>query len=102
MPSIAATAWISRVGRGEEGLARGAQVVDRPGALLDVERLDQAVAGDRLEDPVVERRRAQGALRGDPEDRGGRRLQHDAVGRTSTASSAPWALAIRVACMLAA
>src|SRR3954469_13588085 len=56
-------------GRGEECLFGGTQVGHGPGALLDVERLDQAIAGDRLEHPVVERRRAQTALWRDPEDR---------------------------------
>ena len=89
--------------RGEEGLGRGAQVGDRPGALLDVEGLDQTVAGDRFEDAVVERRRPQGALRRDPEDRRGRRLEDGAVGQDAgPPRPRPGPGRCRVACMFAA
>ena len=43
------------------------------------ERRHHRAAGDRVEDPGVERRGAQLAV-GDPEDRRGRRLEHDPVG----------------------
>ena len=65
-PSIAATAWISRVveARKASSAARRSSTGQR--ALLDVERLDQAVAGDRLEHAGVERRGAQRALAARP------------------------------------
>ena len=58
-PSIADTGWISRVVEARNASAGSAQVGDRPRPLLDVQRPDQAVAGDRFEHPGVERRRPQ-------------------------------------------
>ena len=66
-------------GGGEKGLARLAQVVERARALLHVHRGDHALAGDRGEDVLGQRRRAEDALGCDPEDGGGGRLEHPPV-----------------------
>jgi hypothetical protein len=67
--------------RGQKGLAPGEQVVQRAGPLLHVEQPRQPVAGDRREDVLVQRRRAEGAVAGNPEERRGGRLEHAPVRR---------------------
>src|SRR4051812_43751709 len=62
--------------RREERLVCVAYVVDCGRAFLDFAQVHDAVARDRGEDVLVERWRAQRALRVQPEDRRGRRFEH--------------------------
>ena len=69
-PSIAATAWISRVVEARKASFAALQVGDRPGPLLDVE--DALISRSRVIDsstPAVERGGPQGAASANPEDR---------------------------------
>ena len=79
--SIAAIAWISRVVEARKASLGGEQIIEVVAALLGMRaRSSSTLAGDRVEDPGLERRGLQRAVGVDPEDRGGRRLEDDAVG----------------------
>ena len=57
------------------------EVLDVVRAFLDLDSADHAVAGDRVQDRVVQGWRLEDTVRARPEDRRGRRLQHHSVGR---------------------
>ncbi len=76
--SIAETGWISRTVDARKASDAPRQVADGEVARVHVKRLHHGAAGERVEDADVQR----GVLRTpseDPEDRRGRRLEHDAV-----------------------
>ena len=61
-PSIAETGWTSRVVEARNASLAPSRSSSVELALLDVERLDEPRAGDRVEDPGLERRRPQLAV----------------------------------------
>ena len=80
LPSIAETAWISRVveARKASSAARRSATGHSPSSTSSALTRRSRVIDSRT--PSSSAGRAQGALRRDPEDRRGRRLEHDAVG----------------------
>ena len=75
--------------RGQEGLLRAEELVERDGSLAARDELEDAAAGDRVQDVVVERRGDERRVVQGAEQGARRRLEHAAVRRDEQRLLAP-------------